>query len=234
MRGCMVAFTRLFKTFMAATMCLSSSIACAGIIVGGTRVIFLADSPDATISIYNKESDLPYLIQTWVDPFDKEDKHKPPFTVIPPVSRLEPMQEKVLRVLKMAGTLPTDRESVFWLNIKNIPPSSSKKETSSLEIAIKTRIKLFWRPAAITLIPEKAVANVAWSKQGRQLIVQNNNPIHINIMDVSVDGKDIPVNMIKPFKKLSLTLPPGSAGHTLVWRFINDYGAVSNPVKQVL
>ncbi|WP_425268012.1 fimbria/pilus periplasmic chaperone, partial [Enterobacter hormaechei] len=94
-------------------------MACAGIIVGGTRVNFLADSPDATISIYNKESDLPYLIQTWVDPFDKEDKHKPPFTVIPPVSRLEPMQEKVLRVLKMAGTLPTDRESVFWLYIKN-------------------------------------------------------------------------------------------------------------------
>ncbi|HGU2423522.1 TPA: fimbria/pilus periplasmic chaperone, partial [Escherichia coli] len=26
-----------------------------------------------------------------------------------------------------AGELPKDRESVFWLNVKNIPPSIDKK-----------------------------------------------------------------------------------------------------------
>ena len=82
--------------------------------------------------------------------------------------------------------------------------------------------------------PHYVISNPEEAKGHWHDIFGNNNPIHINIMDVSVDGKDIPVNMIKPFEKLSLTLPPGSAGHTLVWRFINDYGAVSNPVKQVL
>ncbi|EBU9231489.1 TPA: fimbrial chaperone [Salmonella enterica] len=227
-------FARGIKIVILALLCLNLPSAFAGIVVGGTRVIFHGNDPDSTISIYNKEVDLPYLIQVWVDPFSKDDKSKPPFTVIPPVSRLEPSQEKVLRIIKTAGELPKDRESVFWFNVKNIPPSSKNKDSSTLEIAIKTRIKLFWRPASITLIPEKAVAKVKWYRQGSKLVVENNSPIHMNIMDVSVDGKDVPLNMIKPFEKLTLDLPAGVTGHALAWRFINDYGAISSPVKQAL
>lgn len=226
--------TRLIKFVFSIVVLFYTMQSFAGIVVGGTRVIFPGNAPDTTISIYNKETTLPYLIQVWVDPFNKDDKSKPPFTAIPPVSRLEPGQEKVLRIVKIAGELPTDRESVFWLNVKNIPPSSDKKDTSTLEIAIKTRIKLFWRPAAINLIPEKAIAKVKWHKQGNQLVVENKSPIHINIMDVVIDGKNIPLNMIRPFETLTLDLPAGVSGHSVVWRFINDYGAISEPVKQAL
>ncbi|EOF5099664.1 fimbrial chaperone [Salmonella enterica] len=226
--------TRLIKFILPVALFFYTAQSLAGIVVGGTRVIFPGSAADTTISVYNKETTLPYLIQVWVDPFNKDDKSKPPFTVIPPVSRLEPGQEKVLRIVKVAGELPKDRESVFWLNVKNIPPSSDKKDTSTLEIAIKTRIKLFWRPATITLIPEKAVAKVKWHKQGNKLVVENPNPIHINVMDVIVDGKDVPLNMIRPFETLTLALPAGVSGHSLVWRFINDYGAISEPVKQPL
>lgn len=225
---------RLLKLSFIAVLCINTSMAVAGIVVGGTRVIYSGDKPDTTISIYNKETQLPYLIQAWVDPFNKDEKSKPPFTVIPPVSRIEPNQEKILRIVKTAGELPKDRESVFWLNVKNIPPSSAKENSSSLEIAIKTRIKMFWRPASIQLIPEKASSKVKWYRQGNQLIVENPNPIHISIMDVSVDGKDVPLNMIKPFEKLTLPMPNGIQGRTLVWRFINDYGAISEPLKQAL
>ena len=96
------------------------------------------NATDKSISVFSKEEKIPYLIQAWVDPFNKEDKSKAPFTVIPPVSRLEPSQEKILRIIHTKGvSLPDDRESVFWLNIKNIPPSASNKATNSLEIAVK-------------------------------------------------------------------------------------------------
>ncbi|EPI8439491.1 fimbrial chaperone [Salmonella enterica subsp. enterica] len=225
---------RLLNVIFVALLCFNTSMAWAGIVVGGTRVIFPGGAADKTISIYNKEEKLPYLIQAWVDPFDKNDSSKPPFTAIPPVSRLEAGQEKVLRIIKTAGNLPADRESVFWFNVKSIPPSSGNKDTNTLEIAIKTRIKLFWRPAGIKLVPEKAVANVKWGRQGNNLLMQNPNPIHINIMSVTVDGKDVPVDMIKPFETLTLPLPKGVAGHALEWRFINDYGAISKPLKQTL
>ncbi|HGU0951601.1 TPA: fimbria/pilus periplasmic chaperone, partial [Escherichia coli] len=54
------------------------------------------NNADKSISVFSKEEKIPYLIQAWVDPFNKEDKSKAPFTVIPPVSRLEPSQEKIL------------------------------------------------------------------------------------------------------------------------------------------
>lgn len=41
----------------------------------------------------------------------------------------------------MAGDLPVDRESVFWLNVKEIPKKSA--EENVLQIAVRSRIKLF-------------------------------------------------------------------------------------------
>ncbi|HCR5853199.1 TPA: fimbria/pilus periplasmic chaperone, partial [Shigella flexneri] len=56
--------------------------------MGSTRVVYLSNNADKSISVFSKEEKIPYLIQAWVDPFNKEDKSKAPFTVIPPVSRL--------------------------------------------------------------------------------------------------------------------------------------------------
>lgn len=100
-------------------------------------MVYLSNNADKSISVFSKEEK--YLISSVLaDPFNKEDKSKAPFTVIPPVSRLEPSQEKILRIIHTKGvSLPDDRESVFWLNIKNIPPSASNKATNSLEIAVK-------------------------------------------------------------------------------------------------
>ncbi|MEI1642133.1 fimbria/pilus periplasmic chaperone, partial [Escherichia coli] len=67
-------FARGIKIVILALLCLNLPSAFAGIVVGGTRVIFHGNDPDSTISIYNKEVDLPYLIQVWVDPFSKDDK----------------------------------------------------------------------------------------------------------------------------------------------------------------
>lgn len=227
-------FVRLLKVCFLIVLGIYTPIAVSGIVVGGTRVIYASDKPDTTISIYNKETQLPYLIQSWVDPFSKEDKTKSPFTVIPPVSRIEAGQEKILRIVKTTGELPKDRESVFWLNIKNIPPSGASDGAGTLEIAIKTRIKLFWRPSSIKIVPEQAYKQIKWQLQGNTLVMENPTPIHVNIMDVFIGGKDIPLNMIKPFETLTLPIPKGAAGHELVWRYINDYGAISEPIKQAL
>ena len=58
----MFMFARGIKIFILALLCLNLPSALAGIVVGGTRVIFHGSEPDSTISIYNKEVDLPYLI----------------------------------------------------------------------------------------------------------------------------------------------------------------------------
>lgn len=220
---------RMLGALFALPLALFSSLATAGVVIGGTRVIYYSDKLDATISVKNNDASLPYLIQTWIDPFDSKDTAKPPFTVIPPVSRLEARQEKVLRIMKVKGELPLDRESVFWLNVKNIPPSS--ENPNSLSIAIKTRIKFFWRPASLKQIPESVFSTLKWHVQKNQLIVENPSAIHINVMNVTVDGKDIPLNIIRPFETLHLSLPAGVSGNSLVWRYVNDVGAISQDIK---
>ena len=125
---------RIVNVLIACCLTGISTLASAGVVIGGTRVIYLSDKSDTTITVKNNEAAIPYLIQTWVDPFNNTGTaKKPPFTVIPPVSRLEAGQEKILRIMKTEGNLPQDRESVFWLNIKNIPPASNKP--NAMEIA---------------------------------------------------------------------------------------------------
>ena len=41
---------------------------------------------------------------------------------------------------------------------------------------------------------------------------RESQPIHISVMDVIVDGHDVPLNMIRPFETLTLPLPANSAG----------------------
>ncbi|ENA5133191.1 fimbria/pilus periplasmic chaperone [Escherichia coli] len=187
---------KLFTAIILSVFLGQPALTYAGVVIGGTRVVYLSNNADKSISVFSKEEKIPYLIQAWVDPFNKEDKSKAPFTVI--------------------------------------PPSASNKATNSLEIAVKTRIKLFWRPANIRLIPEDAAPKVKWRREGRNLIAENPNPIHISVMDVIVDGHDVPLNMIRPFETLTLPLPANSAGGQMTWRFINDYGAVSDPIKMTL
>lgn len=221
-----------FGVLMTLWLVFFSCFSTAGIIIGGTRIIYSSDKSDATISVRNNDNTLPYLIQTWVDPFESRDRSSPPFTVIPPVSRLEPQQEKILRIMKVKGALPDDRESVFWLNVKNIPPSGNSP--NRLEIAIKTRIKLFWRPAALKVTPEAAAPKVTWHTEGGFLVVHNPSAIHVNVMNVTVDGKDVPLNIIRPFETLRLPLPAGTSGHSMVWRYVNDYGGISNAIALTL
>ena len=55
--------------------------------------------------------------------------------------------DKNLERIVMTGSLPQGQESLFWLNIKAIP--SASKQMNSLQIAVKTRIKLIYRPEAL-------------------------------------------------------------------------------------
>lgn len=78
---------------------------------------------------------------------------KAPFIITPPLYRLDKDQQNVERIV-LAGALPQDKESLYWLNIKAIPAASRKDNT--LQIAVKTRIKLIYRPAALKgVIPEE-------------------------------------------------------------------------------
>ncbi|WP_347340785.1 fimbrial biogenesis chaperone, partial [Serratia marcescens] len=89
------------------------------------------------------------LIQTWVESFSPEDKKEAPFVVTPPLFRLEPEQDNIIRVIYSGGNLPQHKESIYWLSVRSIPSTKKSKENKLL-ITVQNKIKLFYRPKTLS------------------------------------------------------------------------------------
>jgi chaperone protein EcpD len=57
--------------------------------------------------------------------------------------------------------VPQDRESVFWLNVLEIPPKPVGK-ANHIQLTVRSRLKLFYRPAGLAGSPKAAVAQLRW------------------------------------------------------------------------
>ncbi|MCX8302352.1 fimbrial biogenesis chaperone [Enterobacter pseudoroggenkampii] len=207
---------------ISAALTASFSNAYAGVIIGGTRVIFDGGKKEASISINNADS-VPYLIQSWVD-MPEGNANKAPFIVTPPLYRLDGGQQNIERIL-LSGSLPQDKESLFWLNIKAIP--SASKQENSLQIAVKTRIKLIYRPSGLKgTTPEEQANKLTWSRSGNKFMVTNPTQYVINFNEISVGDKKLDeVSWVAPGATAVFSLPAGANGNHISFKVINDYGS---------
>ncbi|ROS01072.1 P pilus assembly chaperone PapD [Sinobacterium caligoides] len=214
-----------------------SSVASASPTVGATRLVFDGAKHESSITVRNGD-DTAYLIQSWADAKGadgkKADAAKPPFMITPPLFRMEAKSANQLRVIRTGGDLPEDRESVFWMNIKAIPPSDPDAK-NTLQFAINTRIKLFFRPAGLPDIKGAAWQNVSFERRGKQLFVTNPLPFYLTFSRLSVGVTDVVTTgvMVPPKGTASYTLPAAANGK-VSWALINDYGGASPLFSAVL
>ncbi|MFZ1871700.1 MAG: fimbria/pilus periplasmic chaperone [Chania sp.] len=198
------------------------NIAQAGVIVGGTRLIYDGDKKESSLSVKNPDK-TPYLIQTWIETTGGAEKA--PFIVTPPLFRLDGGRENVLRVVRAGGNLPTDKESLFWINIKSIPSAEQNIDRNTLQIAVKTRIKLIYRPQGVKGSPEDVADKIIWQRNGNDLQVTNPTPFYMNFQGVQVAGKDVKeATYVAPGSTARFALPPGVSAGRVSWKIINDYG----------
>lgn len=216
--------------------------ATASIQIFATRLMFEEHKKEAAVRIENTSSDA-VLIQTWLEHNAKDvEKNTPlPFFVTPPLSRLEGAQQNTLRVRRTGVLLPTDRESVFWLNIKEIP--QVVKADNVLQLAINTRIKLFFRPTTLSVCGKDAYTKLHWAvlKKEKNVILEANNPTpcFITIASLTVNEQEkvtiTGVQMIAPFDKVAYNLMHKEAAEVkyISYQTINEYGGETNPLKHV-
>lgn len=202
----------------------------AAIALDRTRVIFDGGQNSVSLNISNQNKQLPYLAQAWLE--DGEgNKVQSPLVVLPPVQRVEPGKPSQVKIqaLPAAKQLPQDRETLYYFNLREIPPKSDKPNT--LQIALQTRIKLFYRPAAIA--PQQNAApwqeQLTLTKQGDKYQVNNPTPYYITIIDAAnkkgVEGvKGFEPLMVPPKGNISLGVSAAALGGTPVLTYINDYG----------
>lgn len=213
----------------------------AGIVVDGTRVIYPQARREVTIRIRNP-GDTPALVQAWLDtgdPHAKPGESRVPFVMTPPLFRLDPTKSQSLRLIYTHDPLPEDRESLFWLNVLDIPPRApaNPDRPNQLELAFKHRMKVFFRPEDLRGSAADAPARLTWTqllKDGKLVGFKASNPTpyHVSLIQIAATVAGHPIvsraDMVDPFASRSFDLPsplsaPSGAVALKYW-FVNDYG----------
>ncbi|AIY42322.1 Chaperone protein fimC precursor [Collimonas arenae] len=227
---------RLFTSALAGgVLAFSALTANASVELGGTRVIFGEKDRQASIPLKNTGTS-PYVVQTWIDA--GEGKNKTPLLVTPPLSRMDPGDQNILRIVRVGGDLPADRESVFWLNVKEIPEKSDQPNV--LQVAVRTRIKVFYRPVGLAGKPGEASGLATFSvvpgENGKGAALRVNNPSAYNItftgFKINGNKEQTKAGMVPPFgaSDFSLTTIGVPQAIDVSYTTINDYGGESPEV----
>ncbi|MBF7957215.1 molecular chaperone [Rahnella victoriana] len=203
-----------------------------GIVVGRTRVIYDENKREATLSVKNNSESNPFLIQSWVDA--GAEKTRGPFIITPPLFRLNAQKESNLRISYNGKSLPADRESVFYINVKAIP-STPKNTKNELKLVVNTRIKLFYRPTSLSGKAFEAPKSLTFTRNNGHLIIKNPSPYHVVFSSLSIGPTFLKeVAMIAPLSELDVVLPANTSGSSVKWDAINDYGGTTEPYEQPL
>jgi chaperone protein EcpD len=213
----------------------------ANVVIGGTRVIYPADQREVTVKLTNA-GDQPALVQAWVDSGDPDatpEKSTAPFTLTPPLTRIEGGKGLTLRLVYTQEPLPADRESVFYLNTLDIPPNAKPGDDRNLlQVAFRTRIKIFFRPDGLPGNPDEAAEHLKWKlvrddSGSYALDCSNDSAFHVSFNEVGVmhaghmatgGGGMVPPHGTTRFVLKDLSnLPSGPL--ELRFTSVNDYGA---------
>ncbi|MFK8259601.1 molecular chaperone [Erwinia sp. AnSW2-5] len=217
---------------------LVGSIASANVVVLGTRVIYPQGDREVTVQLKN-DGELPSLVQAWIDDGKTStpiNKLKVPFVLMPPIFRVEPGKGQTLRISYTGEQLPQDKESVYWLNVLDIPPKGASSGGNTLQMAIRSRIKIFFRPPLLNSHgATEAYKNVKWTlTSDKKLRGKNLSPYYVNISSVELDinGKKIKTTageMLSPGENKifeSPVLMGVSPGTKVSYGSITDYGGI--------
>lgn len=211
----------------------------ASVVIAATRVIYNQKESEVTLKMNNVGTQ-PSLVQVWIDSGDPKTGPATagdvPFTITPPIARIDSGKGQTLRIVYTGEPLPQHHESVYWLNVLDIPPkpAGDLADTNRLQLAFRSRIKLFFRPQGLPGEPTQAPSQLVWSvdANGPALLVHNPSAYHVSIVDVTLTSPSGTAHategdMVAPgeTKRFALTGAGATAsGAKLTFHSLNDYG----------
>ncbi|MEF9889855.1 fimbria/pilus periplasmic chaperone [Citrobacter sp.] len=222
---------KYLSAIMAATLTVSSSV-WADVVINATRVVYKESAKEVNVRLTN-EGTRPLLVQSWLD--DGRATESPenidlPFMITPPVSRIDAKKGQTLRIAKMDASLPKDRESIYYLNVLEVPPKAKGADAGNnkLQLAFRTRIKMFYRPDALKVKPKDAAAKVEWRGESGALVAKNNSPYYLTFSMMKVGNNAAKSGMVAPFATEKFLFDnkafKPAAGMSLTYSYISDYG----------
>lgn len=217
----------------------------AGVATESTRIIFPQSMTEVSLQLANL-NDYPIVMQTWVDNGDLDSSPsttQAPIIPLPAIFRMAPKEQRSLRLIYSGEKLPDDRESLFWLNLYEIPPKPATPQppdTTRLTVTLRMQLKVFYRPSKLSVSPEQLAGSLrfslASSTAGPVLKIRNPTPYFATLggLSLTAAGKEeaLAGDMIDPFSEKEMPLEQikesvTTKGDKVRFVVINDEG---NPV----
>lgn len=153
-----------------------------------TRVIMNSNEKTVSVTLTNENRTMPFLAQSWVE--DAQGKRSNMLMVLPPLQRIDGGQKSQVRIMQVQGSgldhLPKDRETLFWFNVREIPPKPDTENV--LQLALQSRLKLFYRPVSVAKSSnDMSEKKLVVEREGEQLSLKNPTPYHITIAWLGTD-----------------------------------------------
>ncbi|MGI4838911.1 MAG: fimbrial biogenesis chaperone [Janthinobacterium lividum] len=215
----------------------------AALTMSTTRVVYDADRRGVSLLVANPSKNV-FAAQAWVNTEQDDTTSSVPFVTNPPLFRLDPVKQQQVQISVLPNELAQDRESLFFFNLQEIPQLDDS-QANVLAIAMRTRIKLFYRPPALKSGPQQQFDTLSWSlvqaDGKRRLAVDNPTPYHVTFsrLLLNAHGKSENINtsaMVRPLSRLYYDLPAGYKQGPMKVEFttVNDHGSSSRPLTMTV
>nr|WP_275974953.1 fimbria/pilus periplasmic chaperone [Shewanella gaetbuli] len=135
-----------------------------------TRYIFNENSSSVSVMIKN-DSQSEYAAQIWID--NSSPDKQPKFIVTPSFFRIKAGSTQVVRIIKAVKDISQDDEKLFWLNLQEIPP---KLAGNGLNMAIRTQVKVIYRPELIREYRYASEKKLTVSHESGKTYLRNTTP----------------------------------------------------------
>ncbi|PSV74400.1 fimbrial chaperone protein, partial [Photobacterium leiognathi] len=196
---------------------------------------YIYNENDKNISItISNESKETYGGQVWVDNINESD-NSVSFIAIPSFFKVDGNDNQIIRIMKTSEALPKDRESIFWLNVQEIPPKSKDKKSNIIVVAINTKVKLIYRPDNLSIKRLNAEKRIKLINDNGNYYLENPTPYYFAITKIIVNEKTISLKnkvsnklaIFAPKTKVKLTSINLNSKSKIKIDAIDDYGATN-------
>lgn len=224
---------RFWVVFLTLVGLLWSSVGLANVVITGTRVIYPAQNKEIGIELTNADS-TPALLQAWISDANDDRTTPTPFVITPPIFRMDGNKKQTLRVIYTHEPLATDRETLFYFNLLDIPPipKDDDSQQNYLQFSLLSKLKFFYRPKNLSPTIDKAYNHLKINLNNQGVTIHNPTPYFITVSEVALfaqqdDEKSVNETtitpMIEPFGKADIEIDHKNAKFAKL-ELINDYG----------
>lgn len=211
----------------------------ASVTLVGTRVIYPSDKQSVSLN-FRSSDDVPSVIDLWTSKSESSTSQSSdsPFVITPSIFRINPNKGQSTKLIYTGDKLPTDRESVFYLNFVQLP--ASDRNTNKLLVTYKSTVKILYRPENLKQDIDDigSYLRLDTSKLNMGIITLfNNSEFYVTPTQVDLEGNgkillsvpDNKLTMLAPFSHQDIRVKPLNHQKKIesTINIINDLGGVS-------